>query len=92
MADKTDHTHSAQFRVPRIMWEAYGRVAERLTSDRSALLLDHVRADIKHFGDERDLADLDQAERELAERRARKGGRPRTSGADSSQADAKLQG
>jgi hypothetical protein len=76
MPDKSDHTQSAQFRVPKVMWEAYGRVAKRLDSDRSALLLDHVRADIREHGDEKDLADLEQAERELAERRARKGGRP----------------
>ena len=76
MTDKSDHTQSAQFRVPRVMWEAYGRVAQRLDSDRSALLLDHVREDIREHGDEKDLADLEQAERELTERRARKGGRP----------------
>lgn len=76
MADKSDHTYSAQFRVPRVMWTAFGRVAERLGSDRTALLLEHIRADIREHGDAQDLADLDQAERELEERRARKGGRP----------------
>ncbi|MEZ0067825.1 hypothetical protein ABIA32_003841 [Streptacidiphilus sp. MAP12-20] len=34
-------------------------------------------ADIREHGDEADLADLDRPERELAERRARKDGRPR---------------
>jgi hypothetical protein len=76
MADQPDHTRSVNFRAPRLMWDAYGRVAARLGADRTALLLEHVRADIRAHGDERDLADLDQAERELAERRARKGGRP----------------
>ncbi|MCQ4043883.1 hypothetical protein ACFOSC_26440 [Streptantibioticus rubrisoli] len=79
MGDSADHTHHTRFRIPRVMWEAYGRVAERLGTDRSALLLDHVRADIREYGDERDLADLEAAEQELAERRARKGGRPRRS-------------
>ncbi|WP_269858163.1 hypothetical protein [Streptomyces sp. RPT161] len=79
MGDSADHTHHTRFRIPRVMWEAYGRVAERLGTDRSALLLNHVRADIREHGDERDLADLEVAEQELAERRARKGGRPRRS-------------
>ncbi|WP_042427481.1 hypothetical protein [Streptacidiphilus anmyonensis] len=77
MAESTDHTHAAQFRIPRVLWAAYGRIADRLDTDRTALLLDHVRADIREHGDEADLADLEQAERELSERRARKGGRPR---------------
>lgn len=77
MTDKADHTYATRFRVPRVMWEAYERVAGRLDTDRTALLLDHIRADIREHGDARDLADLDQAETELAERRARKGGRPR---------------
>lgn len=54
-------------------------VAERLESNRTALLLEHIR----EHGDAQDLADLDQAERELEERRARKGGRPvRTASAE----------
>lgn len=81
MGDKAqesgDHTHQTRFRIPRVMWDAYGRVAERLETDRTAMLLAHIRADIHAHGDEADLADLEQAERELAERRARKGGRPR---------------
>ena len=52
------------------MWAAFGRVTARLGSDRSAALLDHIRADIREHGDEQDLADLDQAEQELAERRS----------------------
>ena len=62
------------------MRAAFGRVTERLWSDRTAALLDHIRADIREYGDERDRADLDRPERELAERRARKGGRPRSAG------------
>jgi hypothetical protein len=76
MSEQPDHTHMTRFRIPRVMWDAYGRVAARLETDRTALLLDHVRADIREHGDEQDLADLDRAEQELTERRARKGGRP----------------
>jgi hypothetical protein len=35
-----------------------------------------MRARIRAHGDEQDRADLEAAEKELAERRARKGGRP----------------
>lgn len=77
MTDATDHTFITRFRIPKTMWEAYGRVTQRIGTDRTARLLDHVRADIKEHGDARDLADLAAAEQELAERRARKGGRPK---------------
>lgn len=76
MTDSTDHTHHTRFRIPRRMWDAYGRVTERLDTTRSARLLDHIRADLKEHGDTQDLADLEAAEQELAERRSRKGGRP----------------
>ncbi|NUP46136.1 MAG: hypothetical protein HOW97_02300 [Catenulispora sp.] len=71
-----DHTYATRFRIPKRMWDAYGRVTQRLGTDRSARLLDAVRADIKAHGDQRDLADLAAAEEELTERRSRKGGRP----------------
>lgn len=77
MADQKDHTFITRFRIPRPMWDAYGRVTERLGEDRTADLLDHVRKRIKKYGDEQDLADLAAAEQELAKRRARKGGRPK---------------
>lgn len=77
MADEKDHTFITRFRIPRPMWDAYGRVTTRLGEDRTADLLDHVRRRIKKYGDEQDLADLAAAEQELAERRARKGGRPK---------------
>lgn len=77
MAESGDHTYSTKFRIPRLMWDTYGRVTDRLGTDRTADLLDHVRAVIAKHGDEQDLADLETAEQELAERRARKGGRPR---------------
>jgi hypothetical protein len=77
MADDKDHTFITRFRIPRPMWDAYGRITERLDTDRSARLLDHIRADINKHGDEQDLADLSAAEQELTERRARKGGRPK---------------
>ncbi|MBC9728072.1 hypothetical protein [Streptomyces sp. TRM68367] len=74
--ESDDHTFSTRFRIPRVMWDAYGRVATRLNTDRTALLVEHVRADIRAHGDAEDIAALEAAERELSERRARKGGRP----------------
>ncbi|MFE4756009.1 hypothetical protein ACFRIB_38260 [Streptomyces mirabilis] len=76
-AEDKDHTFSTRFRIPKVMWEAYGRVADRLDTDRSARLLNHIRADIKAHGDAQDLAALEAGEQELAERRARTGGRPK---------------
>ena len=70
------HTYRAHFRVPRTMWAAFGRVCQRRGLTRTERLLAVIRADIANHGDAQDLADLDAAERELTERRSRKGGRP----------------
>jgi hypothetical protein len=70
-------TPTTPIRVPRQMWAAYGRVCARLSRDRTEDLLAHIRRQIKRHGDSEDLADLEAAEAELRERRARKGGRPR---------------
>jgi hypothetical protein len=59
------------------MWQAYGRVCGRLGVTRTDDQLDRMRERIREHGDEQDRADLEAAEREMAERRARKGGRPR---------------
>jgi hypothetical protein len=69
-------TPTTPIRVPRLMWAAYGRVCARLGRDRTEDLLAHMRRQIKRHGDEQDKADLAAADEELAERRARKGGRP----------------
>ena len=77
MADDKDHTFATRFRIPRRMWDAYGTAAARQGIDRSADLVDHVRAFIAEHGNEHERAELAAAEQELAERRARKGGRPK---------------
>jgi hypothetical protein len=79
MADRTPTT---PIRVPRAMWRAYGRVCARLGIDRTTDLLGHMRRQIEQHGDDADRADLAEADRELAERRARKGGRPRKASAE----------
>ena len=75
-----DLTPVAHIRVPRPMWDAYERVCARLGTDRTGDLIGHMRAQITEHGDPADLAGLAAAEAELAERRARKGGRPRSAG------------
>lgn len=73
-----DHTHVTRFRIPCLMWDVFGRVTDRLDTNRTARLLAYIRDDIQAHGNAQDLADLKAAERELTERRARTGGRPRT--------------
>jgi hypothetical protein len=77
MTDATDHTFVTRFRIPRRMWDAYGTAATRKGIDRSTDLVDHVRAFITQHGNAHERAELTAAEQELAERRARKGGRPK---------------
>jgi hypothetical protein len=73
-------TPTMNIRVPRLMWAAYGRVCARLGTDRTGDLIEHMRQQVTAHGDQADLADLVAADAELAERRARKGGRPRSAG------------
>lgn len=73
----TAKTPLVNIRVPRPMWAAYGRVCARAGRDRTEDLLGHMRKMIEALGSDADLADLAAADAELAERRARKGGRPR---------------
>jgi hypothetical protein len=75
MADR--RTPTIGIRVPAQMWAAYEHVCARLGRDRTEDLLDHMRRQIERHGNEQDQADLAAADAELAERRARKGGRPR---------------
>jgi hypothetical protein len=74
-----DHTPAIHVRMPRDMWAAYGRVCERLGRERAEDLIEHVRRQIEQHGDDTDRDGLAAANAELAERRARRGGRPRTS-------------
>ncbi len=77
MSGEADHTHQQRFRIPLVWWQTYARVTERLGTNRTARILELIRADIEQHGDEEDLQALAQGDSELAERRARKGGRPR---------------
>jgi hypothetical protein len=77
MTDRADHTPTIKIRVPPSLWSAYGRVAARKGRDRTEDLIAHMRRQIELLGDDADRAALADADAELAERRARKGGRPR---------------
>lgn len=72
-----DHTPAINVRIPRALWDAYGRVCERQGRERAEDLLEYVRREVEQHGDDADRADLAAADLELAERRARRGGRPR---------------
>lgn len=76
MTEPKKHTTPRPIRVPDVLWNAYGRVCSRIDTDRTNDLLARMRERIEEHGDETDLADLAAADAELAERRARKGGRP----------------
>jgi hypothetical protein len=62
-------------RVPRLMWQAFGRVCERRGTSRNVRIVDMIRADIRRHGDQQDKADLATADTELRARRSRKGTR-----------------
>lgn len=72
-----DHTKPRQIRVPDALWTAYDRVCKSLGTTRATDLNEHMRARVREHGTDQDRADLEHADAELEERRARKGGRPR---------------
>jgi len=80
--DTPTHTPPQRFRAPNPMWQAYDNVCRRLGVTRTDDLIAHIREQITRHGTPEDLELLAEADRELAERRARKGGRPRTKPAD----------
>jgi len=71
-----DTTKPRQFRVPEPLWAAYDNVCRRLGTTRAEDLNAHIQATVKKHGDRVDHQLLAEAEAEVAERRARKGGRP----------------
>ncbi|MFI0484915.1 hypothetical protein [Actinomadura sp. 9N215] len=81
MTPDPDHTPIRKLRVSDPLWEAYDSVCQRVFGrTRSEDLVEHMRQVIREHGSAAELALLEQAEKELAERRARKGGRPPKTG------------
>lgn len=72
-----DTTQPRQIRVPTGAWTAYEHVCQRLGRTRAEDINLHIREMIQAHGTKEDRKLLAQADTELAERRARKGGRPR---------------
>lgn len=70
------YTGSRQFRAPAVLWEAYGHMCERRGTTRAAALNAHMRAELEAHGTEEEKAAIAMADAELAQRRARTGGRP----------------
>ncbi|MFD9564368.1 hypothetical protein [Streptomyces sp. NPDC059994] len=75
-ASENDHTFIARFRLPRRVWDAYETATARQGTDRSSDLLSHVRSYLAEHGTTEEQSALAAGEQELAERRARTGGRP----------------
>lgn len=69
------HTPVRRFRAPDLLWKAYETVCARRGVERSEDLLQHVRQMVREHGTPEEVAAMEEADAELAERRARKGGR-----------------
>ena len=72
MTQRSRHTPHQRIRIPDALWDAYGKVCERLETNRTGDLLDHMKARIRQYGTPEELAELAAAEQELSERRSRK--------------------
>ncbi|HEY0637949.1 MAG TPA: hypothetical protein VGD67_09905 [Pseudonocardiaceae bacterium] len=72
----SDTTKPRQVRIPEDIWAAYERVCSRRGLTRAEAINAAIRREIRRHGDDDDRAAIARADAELAERRARKGGRP----------------
>lgn len=77
VADMADEDFRAAFRVPREWWDAWGRVCERLGTNRTARIHELVARDIAEHGDDADQAAFAAGQDEATLRQARRHiGRP----------------
>lgn len=76
-ANRRWEAEAARYVELSLMWDLYRRITKRQGLDWATAIYNHVRTTVQQHGDAQDLADLAAAEQELAERRARKGGRPK---------------
>ncbi len=72
-----DTTKPRQVRVADGLWTSYEHVCAKLGRTRAEDINDHIRRQVQQHGSPDDLKLLADADAELAERRGRKGGRPR---------------
>lgn len=75
--DARDVTPLQHFRAPEAMWKAFSAVCKRRGQTAAADLTAHMSRTIRRYGSDEEKGMLAEAEVELRERRARKGGRPR---------------
>jgi hypothetical protein len=71
-----DETPLQHFRAPDGMWEAFSAVCRKRGRTAAADLMAHMARTIRRHGSDEEKQLLTEAEAELKERRARKGGRP----------------
>lgn len=71
-----DSTKPRQVRVPDGLWAAYDVVCRKIGRTRAEDINDHIRRQVREHGGPAELALLEEADAEVAERRSRKGGRP----------------
>lgn len=69
-----DSTKPRQVRVADGLWKAYDTVCRRLGRTRAEDINEHIRAQVRQHGGPDELALLEQAEAEVAERRSRQVG------------------
>lgn len=74
-------TRSVAIRVPDGMWEVHGEICQLLDTNRTADIVQRMCAVVRESGTASQIEIVEQVERAMTadrERRARKGGRPRT--------------
>ena len=72
MIGAIDQSHQP-LRVPKRMWQTFGRVCERQGTSRNVRIVELISAEIRLHGDDQDKAGLGAAGEESRERRSRKG-------------------
>ena len=76
-ANRVWEPEAARYVELSLMWDTYRQITKRIGSDWATEIYNHIRASVNAHGNEHERTELAAAEQELAERRARKGGRPK---------------
>jgi hypothetical protein len=75
--DAGSATPLQHFRAPHSMWKAFSAVCRRRGHTAAADLIAHMTRTIRRYGSDEEKELLAQAQADMRQRRARKGGRPR---------------
>lgn len=76
-AAKDTHTVNRVVRIPNGLWDVFGEVAGELGMSRAAAVIADMQRLVNKHGTEDQINRMNAAMEDMAERRARKGGRPR---------------